>query len=417
MARIAILCPPYFSHVRLFEVLGDALASRGHEVHFILNAGALPLVTSPTIAVHAVAGRRGDPGAAQVLRNAERPSGLLGIRRTIHDSARLTDQLCAGAPALLRRLGIEAVIGDQLEPAAFLVAAHLGLPALAVASALPINRAPGLPLPYLNWIFDPSPEGIKRAQGGERVADWLSRKHYAVIEAWAKRWGLPRWRTLQDCLPASQVSQVLKGYDFPREEPTPFTSVGPIRRAEDPDQALPFTRDPAKPLVFASLGTVQGHRWRLFRSIAKAVHAAGGQIGVAHCGKLSPRLAAKVGADWITDFVPQRATLKVADLTVCHAGLNTVLDSIEAGVPVLARPIAFDQQGATARLIHYRLGERMQPRQSALNRQVARMLGDAELRKRVQALGATVPGAGGTARAVDIIEAALVQGSSRLVSP
>lgn len=417
MARIAILCPPYFSHVRLFEVLGDALAARGHEVHFVLNAGAVPLVTSPTIAVHAVPRRRGDPVTAQVLRNAERPTGLLGIRRTIRDSASLTDQLCEGAPALLRRLGIDAVIGDQLEPAAFLIAAHLGLPAVAVASALPINRAPGLPLPYLSWAFDPSPEGIKRAQGGERVADWLSRKHYAVIESWADRWSLPRCRTLQDCLPATQIAQVLEGYDFPRTAPSPFVPLGPIRRAEGAGDPLPFTRAPAKPLVFASLGTVQGHRWRLFRSITRAVHAADGQIVVAHCGKLSPRLAARVGADWITDFVPQRATLKVADLTVCHAGLNTVLDSIEAGVPVLARPIAFDQKGAAARLVHHGLGERMESRQAALNAQVSRMLGDASLRRRVQALATAVPTAGGTARAVDIIEATVVQGSNRLVSP
>ncbi len=408
MARIAILCPPYFSHVRLFEVLGEALAARGHAVHFVLNAGGRSLVASPVIGAHQVKARPGDPDAARVLSNAERPTGVFGVLRTIRDLAKLTDQLCDGGPELLRELGIEAIIGDQLEPAAFLLAAHLQLPVVAVASALPINRAPGMPLPYLDWPFDPSPAGIKRALGGERVADWLSRRHYEVIAKRTKRWGLAPWRTLQDCLPPIQISQVLTGYDFPLSTPPPFVAVGPIRRVEA-SVPLPFTPDPAKPFVFASLGTVQGHRWRLFRSITRAVHAAGGQILVAHCGKLSPRLAARVGADFITDFMPQRATLKLADLTVCHAGLNTVLDSIEAGVPVLARPIAFDQKGAAARLVHHGVGERMAKGQKGLDAQVARMLADAGMRQRVQALAQTVPSAGGTARAVEIIEAALLR--------
>jgi zeaxanthin glucosyltransferase len=320
----------------------------------------------------------------------------------------------------METLRIDAVIGDQLEPAAFLIAEHLGLPAIAVASALPINREPGLPLPYLDWPFDRSPQGIKRAKGGDRVADWLSRKHGAVIAGWAERWNLVPRQTLHDCLPPAQIAQVLEGLDFPRSHPAPFTAVGPIRRAEPRSSTLPFTPDPAKPFVFASLGTVQGHRWRLFRAVTQAVHRAGGQIAVAHCGKLSPTVAARVGADWITDFLPQRATIARADLVVCHAGLNTVLDAIEAGVPVLARPIAFDQKGTAARLVHHGLGERMAKGQRALDQQVARMLGDTALRERARALGSTVSAAGGTERAVQLIEQALTAhnpGSSKLVSP
>ena len=66
MARIAIFCPPYYSHVRLFEVLGEALSERDHDCHFILNAGAEMLVASEAIAVHAVAARRGDPRSCRL---------------------------------------------------------------------------------------------------------------------------------------------------------------------------------------------------------------------------------------------------------------------------------------------------------------------------------------------------------------
>jgi zeaxanthin glucosyltransferase len=404
MARIAILCPPYFSHVRLFEVLGEALVARKHSVHFITNAGGERLVESRQVTAHSVPARTGDPSPEQVLRNAERPTGLTGVLRTIADSARLTDQLCAGAPALFDRLGIDAVVGDQFEPAAFLLAAHRRLPVVAVAAALPINRAPGLPLPFLDWPYDPSPAGVKRAAGGDRVADWLSRAHHEVVASWARRWGLPNWRTLHDCLPLVQLSQVIAAFDFPRPEPSPVQAVGPIRRPRAEPGVVPFTPDPTRPFVFASLGTVQGHRWRLFRAMTKAVHAAGGQIFVGHCGKMTQREERFVGADFTADFVPQAEALALADLTICHAGLNTVLDSLAAGVPVLAHPIAFDQKGSTARLIHHRLGERMETRQSALNAQVARMLRDVALKARVAAVARTVPDGGGADRAVSLIE-------------
>ena len=297
MARIAILCPPYFSHVRLFEVLGEALVARGHQVHFVMNAGGEDLIAGGTLQAHAVPARAGDPSAERVLKNAERSTGLRGVLRTISDSAQLTKQLCEGAPALFDRLGIDAVLGDQLEPAAFLLAAHRKLPAVGVAAALPINRAPGVPLPFLDWPYDPSPAGIKRAAGGDRVADWLSSKHYAVIEHYAARWALPRWRTLQDCLPAVQISQVIENFDFPRPQHSPVTALGPIRHGEARPGTLPFTPDPGRPFVFASLGTVQGGRWRLFRAMTRAVHAAGGQIFVGHCGKLTAREERLIGAD------------------------------------------------------------------------------------------------------------------------
>jgi zeaxanthin glucosyltransferase len=58
----------------------------------------------------------------------------------------------------------------------------------------------------------------------------------------------------------------------------------------------------------------------------------------------------------VTDFAPQQAVLARADLCITHAGLNTVLDALVAGVPLLALPIAFDQPGVAARIITIRSG-------------------------------------------------------------
>jgi zeaxanthin glucosyltransferase len=44
--------------------------------------------------------------------------------------------------------------------------------------------------------------------------------------------------------------------------------------------------DPGRPFVFASLGTLQGQRFGLFRRIAKACRRLDAQLLVAHCGGL-----------------------------------------------------------------------------------------------------------------------------------
>lgn len=408
MPHFGLICPPFAAHLHSFSALGEELVRRGHRATFILNAGAevrgtdLPVVTVPH--------REEDPPVARVLRNATRPSGLLGTLRTIRESAAMTDQLCDGAPELIEQLGVDAIIGDQLEPAAGLLARAFGVPLVSLACALPINRAPGVPLPFLDWPYDPSPRGIERVHWAERIGDYLSSRQHAVIREWVEAAGLPpSLRSAEDCLGEVQIAQVVPGYDFPRPEPVPFHAVGPLRRAEDDAGELPFTPDPSRPLVFASFGTLQGGRAGLWRRLARAVHAAGAQLVIAHGGQLSASQAARSGADEVHAFLPYRAILRHADLCITHGGSNTVLDALACGVPLLVKPFAFDQKGNSARIVHHRLGERLVStwRTGALAAQVHRLLSDPRPREAAAGIAAEIARAGGTRRAADILEAAL----------
>ena len=410
MAHFALICPPFASHLHSFAVLGEELVRRGHQATFVLNADAE--VHGTDLPVARVAARAGDPSLKRVLHSATKPTGLLGTLRTIADSAALTDQLCAGGPALLRELGIDVIVADQLEPAGGLLAAGLGLPFASLAAALPINRAPGVVLPFLDWPYDPSPPGLKRVRGADRITRLLSRRQRRVIGGWSDRFGLaPRRRTLEDCLsPQAQIAQVVRGYDFPRPEPWPFEAVGPLRRPEEEagGQPLPFDFSPCRPLVFATLGTLQGGRIRLFRAIAKACREAGADLLVAHGGQLSPDQARSIGATFVTDFVPYRAVLRRAALCITHGGSNTVLDALACGVPLLVRPVAFDQKGNLARIRHHRLGEELA--RFGLARQIERVIQDAGYRARCAEVAAEIGAAGGRTRAADIVEGLLARG-------
>lgn len=111
-----------------------------------------------------------------------------------------------------------------------------------------------------------------------------------------------------------------------------------------------------------------------------------------------------------TDFAPQRAALARAAAVITHAGLNTVLDALEAGVPMLALPIAFDQPGVAARIEHAGVGLRLQSQLASparIGHALQRLLNEGEFRQRAVRLGAEVREAGGAVRAAELIEAAL----------
>jgi UDP:flavonoid glycosyltransferase YjiC (YdhE family) len=54
---------------------------------------------------------------------------------------------------------------------------------------------------------------------------------------------------------------------------------------------------------------------------------------------------------------PQIELLKRAVLCITHAGLNTALEALGQGVPMIAIPIGYDQPGVAARIAYHGVGE------------------------------------------------------------
>lgn len=390
------------------------LAARGHRVTFFHQPDAAALMRDKALGFVPVGADTHPVGHLQhVLCRAARPGGPVGVRRVVRDVAASTDMLCRTLPAAFDAHGITAVLADQMEAAGGLTAAGTGRPWVSVACAVPINRDPAVPPPYLGWSYDDSAWGLHRNRGGERVARLLMAPHDAVQMRHARAFGLPPRAGLDAWLsPYAQISQGAASFDFPRAQaPEALRYVGCLRDDSAPLRSLPG-RD-ARPLVFASFGTLQGRRFATFRRVARACRALGVQLWVAHCGGLDGEQAAALradGADWVTDFVPQAAVLRQADVVVTHAGLNTVLESLCAGVPMLALPMAFDQPGVAARLVHHGAGLRRDPQWSStasLQAALTRLLTEPDFAARATALGADMRAAGGAAAAADIVESAL----------
>jgi zeaxanthin glucosyltransferase len=403
LGRIAFICPPFAAHVASFRALGEELARRGHEPFFLLNAGAE--ARTGNIPIHHVAARATDPRVAEVLARAEKPAGLIGTLRTVADSAAMTDQLCAGGLAMLRELGAELVIGDQMEPAGYLLARALGLPFVGLACAVPIDPAPGVPLPFLDWPYEPDAVGKHRRTG--KIAAALSKRQNVTIAAWAERLRLEHLGSLTDCLGPVQVAQMVPSLDLPRPEPSPFVPVGPLRRPEElAPRPLGFDLPQHRPLVFASMGTMLGGDIKVWRALAKACREAGVALVLGHGGRLSEAEVASLDVHHAAAFLPYRSVLAHAALCITHGGSNTLLDTLACGVPLLVRPVGFDQPGNLARVRHHGLGAKLESlrRPKLIAEQIRRLVDDKAVKTRCKAVARDLAAAGGAARAADVVE-------------
>ena len=416
MTHFAVIGPAFHSHVRAMEAVAGELLAREHRVTVVQQADVAAMLRDPRLGFAQVGAGSHPPGSLQsVIDRAARPGGPWGIRRVIADMASATDMYCREAPGVLRTIGADCIIADQMEPAGGLVAEHLGLPFVSVACALPVNREALVPLPVMPWRYRATPWGEQLNLHSSGVYDRAMQAHAAVIARHAAAFGLPPRQRLDECLsPLLQLSQTTPGFDFPRTSlPEHFHGIGPLRSALSDEPPLDIPVATGRPFVFASLGTLQGDRFGLFGRIAAACRELDLQLLIAHCGRLDAsqeRRLLKAGASWVTDFAPQRAVLARADAVITHAGLNTVLDALEAGVPSLALPIAFDQPGVAARVVHAGVGLKLDPRLASRRRIVQglrRLLGEPGFAERARKLGDEVRTAGGAPRAAQLIEAAL----------
>ena len=409
MAHLAILCPPLPGHLNPMGVLARELIERGHRVTF-LGFPDMRSKLSEDFDFVAFGGDDQPEGSlASFLDRLSRLGGLFSIRRLISDLAGFADTICKMLPSALHELNPDALIIDQSESSAGLVAKALQIPFATVANALPLNAEPSIPPPFLPWAYDPSPQGIRRNLGGYRIAGLIERPIRQTFKRHAKMFGLADARYPDGCWSdICQLTQCFEGLDFPRIQlPSNFHYVGPFRK---PDREAPLNIPlSGRPLAFCSFGTLQGSRRHLFEAVARAALDLKLDLLIAHGGRLSKDEAQNLpGRPIVRSFVTQRAVLKQSVVAITHAGFNTVLDALSSATPMVALPLAFEQPGTAARLQRCGVAEAIYRRPSSfkIRSALGRVLQDSSYGTNAKALSEEIRSTGGVSRAADLLEQA-----------
>jgi zeaxanthin glucosyltransferase len=112
----------------------------------------------------------------------------------------------------------------------------------------------------------------------------------------------------------------------------------------------------------------------------------------------------------VVRFAPQLEILKRAAAVITHAGLNTVLESLAEGVPLVAIPLGNDQPGVAARVAARGAGVVVRRRKLNVKRLRAAVRGvleDENYRVAAHKVQCAMGRVDGLERAADIIEEAL----------
>jgi len=412
--KFGIISPPVSGHIHPFGALGRELIARGHRVAYLQMPDLQEKISSEEIEFLEVGASDHPRGSLpESLAQLGRLQGLAALRFTIRAVARTSNMVCRDAPGAIRQAGIDALLVDQMEPAGGAVAEHLGLPFITVCNALAINRDPITPPPFTDWNYQNSGWAKIRNVVGYAASDWLTRPIANVVGGYREMWKLPALRSPDDTFSRlAQICQMPRAFDFPRPQlPDTFHYVGPLRRARPAPVPFPWERLDGRPLVYASLGTLQNSREPLFRCFAAACEGLDVQLVMSHGGGLNAQQAGNLpGAPLVVPYAPQEELLARAQLTITHAGLNTVLDSLANNVPLVTVPITYEQP-AIARRVGWTGSGRsisMGRLESGRLRQLVRtVLQDDRFRHAARRIGDDIKKAGGVRRAADIVEEAL----------
>lgn len=395
--------------------LGKALKQRGHRVTFFQVQDVASKLLKAGLEVCIIGQASYPTGSLNRLLNALKNSGpYASMHHWHHDRDRLTDIICREVPNLIRERGIDILIVDQIEPAGATVAEFLGLPFITACNALAFNRESDIPPIYTGFDYYKAWWTRLRNRAMSFCGDRVVAKHTQSLARYRHQWGLPPL-PLEKRLYADsqllQISQQPAAFDFPRQAlPDCFHYVGPLRSPDADTSPFPHEKLTGQPLIYASLGTLQVKRYDVFYKIAAACEGLDAQLVLSHGGGMSSAEEQDLpGNPLVVSWAPQLKLLAHASLVITHGGLNTVLDALSFGVPMVAIPIAFEQGAIAARIRWTGAGEVIPIRRLTvpkLRAAVQKVLSTPSYATSALRISQSIERAGGIEKAAGLIESA-----------
>lgn len=354
MVHFGIICPAATGHLNRMTTLGYELKQRGHRVTVVNAREAQAKAELAGLEFAAIGDQDFPQGTIQQnLSQLGTESGWSALKVTNSWIPGWVAVLLQQAPEVIRSRGIEALVVDQTSLEGGTIAEVCNIPFVNVCN-MALHQHPSTPPYWTSWQHRPEWWAHLRNRIGYQIGNSLEWPTWRVIAAYRQSVDLPPLSFPNGAYSKLAVlSQLPAAFDFPRTDLPPwFHYLGPFHNpAIREDVAFPYERLTGQPLIYASLGTLQNQLGQIFHTIAAACADLDVQLVLSLGGSvIQEALPELPGNPIVVNYAPQLQLLKLARLTITHAGMNTTLESLTQGVPLVAIPIANDQPGVAARI-------------------------------------------------------------------
>jgi MGT family glycosyltransferase len=363
--KIGFLSQPLTGHLNPMTALARKLQSRGHEIVFIGVPDIEPMVREADLDFVPFCENEYPRGS--VAEKWGKVANLQGLDVVRYTARELTPPLVKAGlehlPGKIAATGVNALVLDTLYRLLELVPMQLRLPYVQIWNVLHFDFSGSTPLALYSWPHETSSEAHARNVAGLQIALEFREAMMPIAQSYAKRNGLEiDWNN-----PAATVSklavitQTPKEFDFPIANlPPQFHYAGPFHSSDGREPVpFPWEKLTGQPLIYASMGTLVNGRSDVYGIILEAVGEFPEMQAVLSVGRnFNPGDLGPIPSNTIVvRIAPQIELLKRAALCITHAGLNTALEALSHGVPMVAIPIGYDQPGVAARIAYHGVGE------------------------------------------------------------
>ncbi|PSR19694.1 glycosyl transferase family 1 [filamentous cyanobacterium CCP3] len=418
MTHIGILCPARIGHLNPMCNVGHELQQRGHKVTLFGLPDTKEKIAKSRLGFYKVGAQDFPRGTLEVLDNqVSKLSGINEIRFSINISQKATRMMFREAPDALRNTGVEFLLVDQVTFSGGTIADYLRLPFITICNGLPLNQEPNVPPSNTLWAYRKVWWATLRNQFGHQMLRYLTRPIWKLIVEQREQWKLTAYHSRENAYsPLAQICQFPEVLDFPRENLPPwFHYVGSLKNPSgvepiySDNQNFSFEIVEKKKLVYASLGTLHNRDWKIFRTISEACLELDVQLVIDLGNPMVDTSKADFPGAIVLPFAPHQKIINRASLVITHAG-STVINCLQAGVPMVAIPITNDHPGIAARVARVGACEVVPLGNlsvTTLRACIEKVLFTQSYQNNAVKLSAEIQKSGGVFRAADIIEQAI----------
>jgi zeaxanthin glucosyltransferase len=411
MARLGAFCFPGTGHLNPLTALARRLQQRGHSVVIFGIADIETRVKAAGIEFCLIGQSDYPLGTLEKLdQQLGEKTGWQIIRFTMERVSNTARMVLRDGLEAVRNANVDALLVDEADMANN-IAEYLGLPFVSLALIPPMVMDNRYPPFYFGWSGSQRWWSRLRNEIAIRLLICLAAPIFAAVNERRVAWGLEVGRRAGDGLSKlAQITQLPRALEFDIDPPPPHLYyTGPfVDAALRPAVDFAWDRLDGRPLVYASLGTLQNRSLDIFRKIAEACAGLNVQLVISLGGGLEPdRLGNLSGNPVVVRFAPQLELVKRASAVITHAGLNTVLESLAKGVPLVCIPLGNDQPGVASRVATHGAGVVVPPGRASAERlrsAVRAVLEDESYRNAARQLQSAMAKIDGPERAADIVE-------------